>query len=237
MKSIDKLKYSLLGAVIMLCAFVLAPDVIATAYSKIIEVSSGIKIHINDEEFVPKDVNGKEVEVFLYNGTTYLPVRAVAEFNGYEVLWDGKNDTVKLYTSKNEIPDSDEPEQFTELSIEDQVLALINEIRQEKKLTKLQKDNSLAKLAETRAKELNKKFAHTRPNGTEWHTVLDGVSFSIAGENLAMGYLSAEEVVDAWMNSEGHRENILDSRFDRIGISHYIDNKGVHYWTQLFAGD
>ena len=238
MKHTDKIKYAFLGAAIMLCTLVLAPDVIASAYMKIIEVSSNVKITIDDEEFIPTDVNGNEVEAFIYEGTTYLPVRAISEFSGFDVLWDNSSKTVKLYLNKAK-PDSSDAEQYSETSFEDQVLQLVNEIRADNHLTKLSKDTTLIRAADKRAKELKSKFAHKRPDGAEWHTVLGetGVSFGIAGENLAMGYTSASEVVEAWMNSEGHRENILESRFDRIGISHYVDSNGIHYWTQLFAGD
>ncbi len=238
MRRMDKIKYAFLGTVIMLCTFVLVPDVVASAYMKMIEVSSGVKIFVDDKEFIPTDVNGNVVDAFIYNGTTYLPVRAIAELNDFDVSWDSANSAVKLYTNK-EVPESSDPAQYSEVSLEDQALELINEIREEQNLPRLYKDSSLVNAAEKRAKELKSTFAHKRPSGEEWYTVLGetGVSYMIAGENLAMGYSTADEVVKAWMNSEAHRDNILQSRFSRIGISHYVGSNGTHYWAQVFAGN
>ncbi len=56
-----------------------------------------------------------------------------------------------------------------------------------------------------------------------------------AGENIAMGQRTPQEVMNAWMNSKGHRENILNASFDTIGVGYYEEN-GVYYWVQLFIG-
>ena len=56
-----------------------------------------------------------------------------------------------------------------------------------------------------------------------------------AGENIAMGQRTPKEVMNAWMNSKGHRENILNTSFDTIGVGCYEEN-GTYHWVQLFIG-
>ena len=116
------------------------------------------------------------------------------------------------------------------------VLALVNSERAAAGLSALTLDSTLCKLADIRAKEIVKSFSHTRPNGSSCFTVFreNGVSYRYAGENLAYGQSSASAVMKAWMNSSGHRANILGKNFGKIGISCYIAN-GRKYWVQLFT--
>ncbi len=116
------------------------------------------------------------------------------------------------------------------------VLALVNSERAAAGLSVLALDSKLCALADIRAKEIVQSFSHTRPNGTSCFTVFkeNGVSYRSAGENLAYGQTSAKAVMNAWMNSSGHRANILGKNFGKIGISCYIAN-GRRYWVQLFT--
>ena len=81
-------------------------------------------------------------------------------------------------------------------------------------------------------------FSHTRPDGSEFSTVYaeKNISFLKAGENIAYGQKTVKEVMEDWMNSEGHKANILNSQFTSIGIGHHVGQNGIHYWTQLFLG-
>ncbi len=87
-----------------------------------------------------------------------------------------------------------------------------------------------------RAKELEALFSHTRPDGSSCFTVLGeyGISYSGAGENIAAGQRSPEEVMNSWMNSQGHRENIMQDSYEKIGVGHYQGQDGTQYWVQLF---
>ncbi len=80
--------------------------------SKTIEVDAGINIELDGEQFIPKDANGKEVEVFVYNGTTYLPIRAISNIYESDIEWDGERKTVCLFkkaeASKKDMPTVDE---------------------------------------------------------------------------------------------------------------------------------
>ena len=87
------------GSALLLVAMVTALGITAPAtYQRTIQVEDGISITLNGAKFTPRDVNGKEVPVFLYNGTTYAPVRAVCEAAGMEVSYNSATDTVVLTT-------------------------------------------------------------------------------------------------------------------------------------------
>ncbi len=118
---------------------------------------------------------------------------------------------------------------------EAEVLRLVNEQRVKYGLSLLAADNGAEEVAHLRAKEIVKSFSHTRPNGSSCFTAAKelGVSYRSAGENIAYGYPNPESVVNGWMNSEGHRKNILSPSFGRIGIGCYKSG-GVLYWTQFF---
>ena len=108
---------------------------------------------------------------------------------------------------------------------------MVNEIREDVGLEPLEWDNNLETVANVRANEISEKFSHTRPNGRQWYTVNSKIQ---GGENLAYGFDNAEDVVDAWMNSPTHRDNILYDDFERVAISIYEQN-GTYYWSQEYG--
>ena len=120
---------------------------------------------------------------------------------------------------------------------EAEVLSLVNSERAKYGLSPLAQDKGAAEVAHLRAKEIVKSFSHTRPDGSSCFTAAKelGVSYRSAGENIAYGYPTPQKVVEGWMNSEGHRKNILSTSFSKIGIGCYKSN-GVLYWSQFFIG-
>lgn len=116
------------------------------------------------------------------------------------------------------------------------VLAEVNAARAQNGLSALTLDASMNRAAAVRAAELAQSFSHTRPNGSRGLTALNeaGVSYRTAGENIASGQQTAQAVVSAWMNSSGHRANILSSSFGRMGVGQATIG-GRTYWVQLFA--
>lgn len=136
-----------------------------------------------------------------------------------------------------QIPDTDTSEGNTELSYAEQVVALVNEERAKAGLSALTMDADITAAANVRAKEIKQSFSHTRPNGSSFSTVLkeQGVSFRGSGENIAWGQKTPEQVMDGWMNSAGHRANILNESFKNIGVGYYQDENGVNHWVQLFT--
>lgn len=118
-----------------------------------------------------------------------------------------------------------------------QVVSLVNEERAKAGLAPLTIDTKTEGAAAVRASEIQKSFSHTRPDGRDFSTVLreNGVSYQAAGENIAYGQKSPEEVMQGWMNSSGHRANILSSNFNKIGVGYAQDGNGTGYWVQLFT--
>lgn len=140
-----------------------------------------------------------------------------------------------------EVPETKPPVIEEELDVEDdfaaQVVKLVNKERTSRGLSSLKVDKNIKSAALVRAKETEVSFAHTRPNGSSFSTALkeQEVSFMGSGENIAWGQKSPEDVMKAWMNSEGHRANILNPQFTKIGVGYYQNSKGTNYWTQLFT--
>mgnify|MGYP003302462619 FL=1 len=117
-----------------------------------------------------------------------------------------------------------------------QVAILVNRERSSYGLQPVKYSPLLSEAANVRSSELRKNFSHTRPNGTSCFTVLkefDILYFS-AAENIAYGQRTPEIVMNAWMNSSGHRANILSKNVEYIGVGVVYSN-GIYYWTQLFA--
>ena len=116
------------------------------------------------------------------------------------------------------------------------VLAEVNAARAKNGLSALTLDANMNRAAAVRAAEMAQSFSHTRPNGSRGLTALNeaGVSYRTAGENIASGQQSAQAVVSAWMNSSGHRANILSASFGRMGVGQATIG-GRTYWVQLFA--
>lgn len=116
-----------------------------------------------------------------------------------------------------------------------QVVTLVNQERAKVGLPALTLDTTASKAAQVRANEIRTSFSHTRPNGSSCFTALKeaGVSYRTAGENIAAGQKTPEQVVAAWMNSEGHRKNILGSQYTAIGVGYLAEG---NCWTQFFIG-
>ena len=130
-------------------------------------------------------------------------------------------------------------------AFEQEVLRLTNEFRKQNGLKALVLDQSLEKAADDHSKDmaLQDYFSHTGKDGSKpWDRAEDaGYETRFVGENIAAGYRSAKAVVDGWINSPGHRANMLNADYNEIGIGHYFlqndtgsTNYG-HYWTQVFG--
>ena len=109
-------------------------------------------------------------------------------------------------------------------------LALVNAYRKENGLAELKWSDDLGPAAKTRAAEASICWSHTRPNGSQWYTV----SKLVKGENLAKGYATAEEAFNAWLASDGHRENILWPEFKTMYVAFFEAENGW-FWAQEFG--
>ena len=120
-----------------------------------------------------------------------------------------------------------------------EVLAQCTAQRQANGIAALPLDPELTKAANIRAKFIATLFSLTRPDGRKCFTVLDQIGYSYwsAGENIAAGYGNSSAVMNGWMNSPGHRSNILNAGFKRLGVGYvYIPNSEYgYYWVQIFS--
>ena len=116
-----------------------------------------------------------------------------------------------------------------------QVAGIVNRERAANGLAPLKYSDKLSEAALVRAEEIQSVFSHTRPNGTRCFTAVTeaGINYRSVGENIAYGQRTPEEVMNSWMNSSGHRANILGA-YDYIGIGVTYKN-GTYYWSQFFA--
>ena len=121
-----------------------------------------------------------------------------------------------------------------------EVVNLVNKERAKYGLSALKSNSSLANVATIKSQDMVNKnyFSHTSPTyGSPFDMMKQfGISYKTAGENIAMGQKTPSEVVTAWMNSEGHRKNILSSSFTQIGVGVAKNANGQLYWTQMFIG-
>lgn len=177
-------------------------------------------------------VSGREVELvtppIIENKRTLVPLRAVSEAAGAEVLWDGDKRTVSITARKD-----------SAANLAEQALILTNLEREKKGLGKLVWDNSLADAAQKHCEDMINRdfFSHNNPDGETPFDRLKkaGISYLAAGENVAVGYDTAAEVVEAWMNSPTHRANILNPNFKSIGIAVIRGGSKGIYWAQEYA--
>ncbi len=118
-----------------------------------------------------------------------------------------------------------------------EVIRLVNEARAQNGLKALTYNWELARVARYKSRDMkdNRYFSHTSPvYGSPFQMIKNfGISYRSAGENIARGQKTPEAVVNAWMNSSGHRANILNQSFTQIGVGYVADG---NYWTQMFIG-
>ncbi len=128
---------------------------------------------------------------------------------------------------------------FTEVKgIEGQVLSLCNAERAKNGLPALTMNWELARVARYKSEDMiaKKYFSHDSPTyGSPFDMMKSfNIKYSYAGENIAYGQKTAAEVVKAWMNSSGHRANILSKNFTQLGVGYAKSSNGTAYWTQMF---
>ena len=120
-------------------------------------------------------------------------------------------------------------------AVQKEVLALVNEQRAAAGVAALVLDTKLSEVATAKAQDMydNNYFSHTSPTYGSPFDMLKtfGVSYRTAGENIAYGQRSAQQVMTDWMNSSGHRANILNASYTKLGVG-YVNGK----WVQLFIG-
>ncbi|MCX7695679.1 MAG: SafA/ExsA family spore coat assembly protein [Caloramator sp.] len=123
-------------------------------------------------------------------------------------------------------------------AIESEVVRLVNIERAKVGLPALKENWQLSRVARYKSQDMINKnyFSHYSPTyGSPFDMIESfGIKFSAAGENIAMGQRTPQEVMNAWMNSPGHRSNILSPSYTEIGVGLAKDKAGRCYWTQMF---
>ncbi|NRD78247.1 SCP-like extracellular protein [Bacillus sp. BRMEA1] len=157
----------------------------------------------------------------------------------------GRTQTAPQQTAPNQIQPSTQPGQTanntsvtgTVSQFVQQVINLTNAQRSQNGLPALKADSQLSSVAQRKAIDMqqNHYFSHTSPTyGSPFDMMRDfGVTYRSAGENIAQGQRTPQEVVTAWMNSPGHRANILNRNYTNIGVG--FEATGKH-WSQMFIG-
>lgn len=123
-------------------------------------------------------------------------------------------------------------------SIEAEVVRLVNQERQRNGLRPLTMNWQVARVARYKSADMRDKnyFSHTSPTyGSPFDMMKHfGITYRMAGENIAAGQSTAEQVMQGWMNSAGHRQNILNPSFTQIGVGYATGGSYRYYWTQMF---
>ncbi len=147
---------------------------------------------------------------------------ANTHIKNYDLIYPG--DKIKIPTTDS-----------TASAYEKEVVRLVNIERRKAGLNELEYDWQLSRVARYKSQDMrdNKYFSHTSPTyGSPFQMMKNfGISYRSAGENIAKGQATPSAVVNAWMNSSGHRANILSTSFTHIGVGYVADGR---YWTQMF---
>lgn len=166
------------------------------------------------------------------NTSNYMPVQPVLEQMGYDVDWNGDTNTVNIKNKASVVAQRNSNDDGI------QVVTLVNKQRAQAGMAQLTYSQEVSDIAYLKAKDMadSNYFEHNSPT---YGTVADmfknnEIKYRALGENIAKGYKTPEEVVNAWMNSSAHKENILFADYTEIGIGIYEGSDGVITWVQMF---
>lgn len=177
-----------------------------------------------------------------------IPFRVLLDLNKHYPNPDliHPNDDIQLpdgdHGQSTEQPNSQQGEEIAEQASStvqaDQVLELVNQERAKQGLKALTLSNELTNVATKKAQDMadNGYFDHTSPTYGSPFEMMNrfGIQYRSAGENIAAGQKTPQEVMNSWMNSSGHRANILNADFEQIGIGYVTGGKYGTYWVQMF---
>lgn len=198
------------------------------------------KALITDFNKIPSTLNGETngktlsecvLETFVKGIVTGYPN---GSFEGGQSLTRAEASTVIVRVLNNNLRVT--PDLGKIISFDEEILRLVNIERNKQGVKPLVLSSELSRVALLKSEDMAvfDYFDHTSPNyGSPFEMMSTmGISYKAAGENIAKGYKTAESVVKGWMNSPGHRANILSPLFGRMGIGYYESN--TTYWTQMF---
>ncbi|MCC8160133.1 MAG: CAP domain-containing protein [Oscillospiraceae bacterium] len=192
----------------------------------------------NDDFLVVDYLNDYWTNIYIpsIDITDYF-VTDTVDIDSYDIntiLQNSKDNQSNITDSSSSDSDSDSTEYG---SIAEEMLSLVNKERAAQGLNSLSLDTTLMQMAQYKAEDMvSYGFSHDGSYGG-FQELLDifNVSYSSAGENIAMGQEDCAEVMTDWMNSDGHRANILNSSYTKLGVGYYNDGNTT-YWVQEFTG-
>ncbi|MBC8081168.1 MAG: SafA/ExsA family spore coat assembly protein [Gorillibacterium sp.] len=151
-------------------------------------------------------------------------IAANPRFSNPNLIYPGDKVTIPLLTNVK--------------SIEYQVFQLVNQERAANGLSPLKANWQLSRVARTKSQDMRDRgyFSHTSPTYGSPFDMMRAfrINFSSAGENIAAGQTTAKQVMQSWMNSPGHRKNILSANYTEIGVGYVSGGSQRYYWTQMF---
>jgi uncharacterized protein YkwD len=179
-------------------------------------------------QFTPADATDKSFEVSISGGEAI----GVSAFS-----LDSAGEVVITVTTASGVTGRSSASVIDLVAFANSVFELTNVERANAGLQPLSRRDSLTSAGVVRADETVEVFSHARPDGRSCFTAFDesGVTYMLAGENIAMGQRTPGEVVRGWMDSPGHRANILNKDFGHLGVGVAMDSNGTLYWVQLFT--
>ena len=227
-----------LGAITMLTASSMLPvnALSKTCYNKVMTIKS-VYIYVNGVKFkLPLTPNCPNLPSKPNNPSTTPEQKPDSTPNNPNTAPEQKPDSAP--SNPNTTPEQKPSTDFS--SYQQQVLDLVNAERAKRGISALTLDSSLSSIATKKSQDMVNKnyFDHTSPTyGSPFDMMKQfGISYRTAGENIAKGQKTPQEVVAAWMNSEGHRKNILNPNFTNLGVGIAKDSNKTTYWTQMFIG-
>ena len=188
----------------------------------------------------------KRYEISCTGGRTYtysIYKKTAAKTQSVQTAQTSRPAQTTQPTQTTQTTQTTKPTQATQTSqstdIEQQILSLVNSERRANGLSPLVLDSGLCRVAAAKAEDMKNKgyFSHTSPTyGSPFDMLKSfGISYRTAGENIAKGQKTPQAVMTAWMNSQGHRKNILAQGYTKLGVG-YVYNNGSPYWVQIFTG-
>lgn len=198
------------------------------------ENPSGIK----SENEINRDLQNKEKELKTAKEKTekQLEAKKAAE-QAAKAAADKKAAEEQAAAQKAAEEQAAQASTFDASASKAQILSGVNQQRGANGLGGLSEDGALDSIADTRAKELVQSFSHTRPQGGDASSDVFATGATAFGENIAAGQSDGNDAMNSWMNSSGHRANILSSDFTKIGIGVYYDPNSTWktYYVQVFS--
>ena len=176
-----------------------------------------------------------DAKTYVYEDDDFVYIYDDDDDDEYTYEDDEDDDDEYIYEDDEDVDDDSNQSSSDVSEFVQQVLNLVNIERRKAGVSPLKLSRYLNDAAAIRAEEITQVFSHTRPDGSSCFTVLDKNYYNV-GENIAEGQSTPEEVMNSWMNSPGHRANILKPEFTELGVGYVYDGSSEykHYWVQLF---